>query len=223
MAIWNPKYVERKRSQLVESVPSTSAVAATRRHASTALGALAICWSLAGCSAAGNSTTPNTAAKPSTLAASGDVGASAKGASKGGKGDDNHVPEYGFEASPGDRKGISAVVTAYFAAAAKRDGKAACAKLYSPLANSVVEDYGQSPGPAYARGTTCAAVLVKVFSHVARPLSALLVRSIDGARVEKNIGFAEFRSQAWPSGAIAVEREGSGWRIGALIPKSRVE
>ena len=154
-------------------------------------------------------------------------GASSKGAGPTTQpsppgGSDNNIPAYGHEASAADRRAVTALVKRYYAAAAASDGSTACSLLYSNLANSVPEDYGKPPGPAYARGKTCAVVMFKIFKHLPGHQSDLAATQVTDVRIYRDQGYAELRSSRTPKGEIFVERQGSSWRVGALIGKERV-
>jgi hypothetical protein len=138
-----------------------------------------------------------------------------------GGGTDDDIPAYGHNASPADRKTITALVKRYYAAAAARDGGTACSLLYPPLAASVPEDYGQAPGPVYARGKTCPLVTSKIFAHIPGGPADLASTEVTGVRVYRDHGFAELRSKLHPNGEIFVDRYHGVWTIGVLIGKER--
>jgi hypothetical protein len=128
------------------------------------------------------------------------------------------ITEYGQEASSADRHAITALVKRYYAAAAADDGATACALIYSPLSESVAEDYGQAPGPASLQGRTCQVVMSKFFRQVpGQPAAVLATTEVTGVRVKGRRGFALLRSKAVPEGDIPVERELGTWKIGTLI------
>lgn len=128
------------------------------------------------------------------------------------------VTEFGHEASPADRRAIALLVKRYYAAAAADDGATACSLIYSPLSESVAEDYGQAPAPASLAGTTCEEVMGKLFRQVpGQPSAVLAATEVTGVRVKGRKGFALLRSKAIPEGDIAVERELGVWKVGGLI------
>lgn len=128
------------------------------------------------------------------------------------------IVEYGHEASSADKQAITALVKRYYLAAAKDDGATACSLIYSPLSESVAEDYGQAPGPAYLEGKTCAVVMAKLFRHLSgQSPSVLAATEVTGVRVKGRKGFALLRSAAIPEGDIPVTRELGTWRVGTLI------
>jgi hypothetical protein len=128
------------------------------------------------------------------------------------------ITEYGQEASPADKKAITALVKRYYAAAAADDGATACSLIYSPLSESVAEDYGQAPGPASLAGKTCQVVMSKLFRQVpGQPSSVLATTEVTGVRVKGRKGYALLRSKAIPEGDISVERELGTWKVVTLI------
>jgi hypothetical protein len=128
------------------------------------------------------------------------------------------IVEYGHEASPADKQAITALVKRYYTAAAADDGATACSLIYSPLSESVAEDYGQAPGPAYLNGKTCAVVMAKLFRRLpGQSPSVLAATEVTGVRVNGRKGYALLHSAAIPEGDIPVTRELGTWRVGTLI------
>jgi hypothetical protein len=132
--------------------------------------------------------------------------------------DIDHISTYGREAGEPDRREIITLVSRYYAAAAADDGSKACSMIYSLIANSVAEDYGQPPGPPYLRGKTCPIVMSKLFRHVPGQTPATLAATrVTGVRLLPRQGFAQLSSKAMPTGEIFVQRQGKAWKVGALI------
>ncbi len=129
------------------------------------------------------------------------------------------VLDYGHAAAPAEAHAIKALVERYYAAALAENGAKACSILYSTLAESVPEDYGQSPpGPAYMRGTTCPTVMTLFFKHV-HPQVALEYPKLKVVRVRlvERHGLVVLRFGRLPEREIPVDREGHTWRISALL------
>lgn len=118
-----------------------------------------------------------------------------------------------------DEQKVAAIVERYYAAAAADDGAKACSMLYSHMANSVAEDYGQPPGPPELRGKTCAVVMSKVFKHRdGQPTADLTAITVIGMRTNKdNEALALLRSPAMAFGEISLHRQGSSWKILQLL------
>ncbi len=76
--------------------------------------------------------------------------------------DDGKYLNYGHAASGTEKQALTTLVTGYYQAAATNDGAKACALLYPFIAESVVEDYGDT---AALSGSTCAAVMSKLFER----------------------------------------------------------
>lgn len=125
------------------------------------------------------------------------------------------VRHYGRPAGTAERTEISALMERYSAAAIAHDGAAACRMIYSPIAESVAEDYGQPPGPPYARGKTCAVVMSKLFLHTRHHLpvtpAAVMVR------VKGNQGYAVLTYPHAATSYTPVRREGRHWRLTTLL------
>ncbi|HEY2632239.1 MAG TPA: hypothetical protein VGI26_07670 [Solirubrobacteraceae bacterium] len=128
------------------------------------------------------------------------------------------MTEFGQEASLADAQAITALVKRYYTAAAAADGATACSLIYSPLSESVAEDYGQAPAPASFAGKTCQVVMSKLFRQVpGQPSAVLASTQVTGVRVKERKGFALLRSKTMPEGDIPVVRELGTWRINTLI------
>jgi hypothetical protein len=137
--------------------------------------------------------------------------------------DDNHISTYGHAAAEPDKREITALITRYYAAAATDNGAEACSLIYSPIAKSVPEDYGQAPGPPAVRGKTCAVVMSKIFKHTPSQSPAdFATTEVTGIRLNPNgnKGFVQLSSKTMPTGEIFVQREGGSWRVGALIGRA---
>jgi hypothetical protein len=129
--------------------------------------------------------------------------------------DDSAISAYGQAASTADEHAIAAVVKRYYAAASTSDGAKACPLMYSTLAEAIPEDYGQPPGPAYARGKTCAVVLSKMFAHSHSKLAEGF--AVTGVRVEGKEARALLGSRTSPARFVVVTRERGVWKIDELL------
>lgn len=132
--------------------------------------------------------------------------------------DDATVRGYGRAANGRDRRTIAALVSRYFAAAAREDGATACSMIVKVYANSVPEDLGRPPGPPYSRGGTCAAVLSKLFYHYHRQLAAHAAQlEVTSVRTGQGRAVAVLGFKTLPGRALWVAREGSVWKVDALL------
>lgn len=131
----------------------------------------------------------------------------------------NELLYVGHEAGPSDRHAITALVKRYYAAATSEDGTAACSMLYPTIAESVPEDYGETPtDPPYMKGTTCPAVMALLFKHYhpqlaleAPRLHVALVRIVERhARLSLHFG-------RLPERQFFVAKQGHAWKIDALL------
>jgi hypothetical protein len=132
--------------------------------------------------------------------------------------DDNVVLHYGHVASAADKRVIAALVERYYAAAAAGDGAKACPLIFSLLAESVPEDYGQPPGPPSLRGKTCAVVMSKLFKQRHQELAVdAATFEVTGVRVDGKRGLALLSFGSVRDRNIPVHREFGVWKIGDLV------
>jgi hypothetical protein len=132
--------------------------------------------------------------------------------------DDRSVLDFGHAANAADSRQITALIRRYYAAAAAEDGTKACSMIYSTYAEAIPEDYGTSPpGPAYARGTTCPAVLTLVFKHFHNEIMARLPKlEVSRIRIREHQGVAVLSFPGMSEREIRLSREGRTWKAIAL-------
>jgi hypothetical protein len=131
-------------------------------------------------------------------------------------GDDARFVHFGHAARAADRRAITALVERYYAAAAAGDGATACALTYSILAESLPQDYGSAPGPAYLRGAkTCAAVLSGLFKHLHANVSA--PRTVTGVRVGRKRRLVILGSPILPESMAEVRPERGVWKMDSVL------
>lgn len=140
-------------------------------------------------------------------------------AGKGRYDSDDRAATFGAPASAAVRKSIASLARHYYSVEATENGEAACSMLYSVYEEAVVEDYGTSPpGPAYARGSTCAAVLTAIFKHfhdqITERLSELEVSAV---RVHEGQAVAILGFGSRAERELQLKREGKTWKVMALI------
>lgn len=129
--------------------------------------------------------------------------------------DDSPVLRFGHAASAAQERAIASLVKRYYAAGAAGDGASACSLLYPLLAESVVEEYAQSPG---LRGKTCAEVLSKLFKRRHRELAgdvAALKPTV--VRVSGDHGLALVRFGATRERRLLLRRERGAWKMDVLL------
>ncbi len=133
--------------------------------------------------------------------------------------DDASVLRFGRAANASEQAQIRPLVRTYYALAAVEDGTKACSLLYSIYAEAMPEDYGTSPpGPAYARGTTCAAVLTAVFKHFHAQIAARLPKlKIPRIRVRERQGVVVLSFATMPERQMHILREGHVWKMLAIV------
>jgi hypothetical protein len=132
--------------------------------------------------------------------------------------DDRGVLDFGHAAGAADSRQITALIKRYYATAAAEDGTKACSMIYSTYAEAIPEDYGTSPpGPAYARGTTCPAVLTLVFKHFHNEIAARLPKlKVSRIRISEHQGVAILSFPGMSEREIRLSREGHTWKVIAL-------
>lgn len=132
--------------------------------------------------------------------------------------DDSTVLDFGHAASRADRTAIAALIKRYYAISATENGAGACSMLYSTYAEALPEDYGTSPpGPAYARGATCAAVMNRVLEHFHSQIVARLPKlKVIRVRIKARQGVAVLSFGALSEREMHVVREGHIWKMLAL-------
>ena len=131
----------------------------------------------------------------------------------------NSVLDFGHEANASYTRTVTALIKRYYAAAYAENGARACSLIYSTLAESVPEDYGQSPpGPGYMSGTSCPAVLTLLFKHF-HPQLVIEYPKLRVARVRlvEHHGLAVLSFGSLPERQIPVAREGHTWKVEALL------
>jgi hypothetical protein len=129
------------------------------------------------------------------------------------------VLAFGRAASAPDKRAITALIERYYATATAADGAGGCSMLYTTIAEAVPEDYGISPpGPPYARGTTCQAVMTSIFKHEHRQLAAEDAKlRVSQVRLKQNQGLVVLSFGKLPERQIQVTREGKQWKLEALL------
>jgi hypothetical protein len=133
-------------------------------------------------------------------------------------GDDSAVLYFGHAVSAAEARAITGLVEHYYAAAAVNDGATACSMIYSIIAESVVEDYGQSSGPSAVSGKTCATVVSKLFNQHHRELvSKAAALKVTRVRVEGDRGVVLLRFGATSERRILVHYERGTWKMDDLL------
>jgi hypothetical protein len=129
--------------------------------------------------------------------------------------DDRPVLYFGHAASAADGRAIAGLVKRYYAAGAASDGAAACSLIYSLVAESVAEEYGQSPP---LRGRTCAVVMSKLFKQRHRELVADVAGlEVTRVRISGDHGLALLRFGPTRERRVLVRRERGACKMGVLL------
>lgn len=130
--------------------------------------------------------------------------------------DDEAVIDYGHAPSSADEQAITSLVKRYYAATSAANGGAICSLIYNVVAETIPESYQASND---AKGSTCAEVMAKVFSHrhpqTARELGRLRVTRV---RVEATKGIAMVNTGKRPDQYFLVHRQGPAWKMLTMFP-----
>jgi hypothetical protein len=130
---------------------------------------------------------------------------------------------FGHPASAADTRVVGSVLRRYYAAAAAQDGLAACKLLYSPLGESVVEDYGSGITDKPTGGETCAVVLSALFKHLHPSFSTdsatLRVVAVRVLR-ERGSALLSFDGKR-PENYMELHRERGTWRVTRLVDSTQ--
>jgi hypothetical protein len=125
---------------------------------------------------------------------------------------------YGYPASAADRSTVTALVRGYYAAAAADDGTTGCSLIYSLFAEEIPEVYGEPPGPPSLRGTTCAAVVSKLFErHHQEMIVDHATLKVIAVRVKGRRALVMLSFEHRPMREIMVRLERRTWKIGELL------
>ncbi len=132
--------------------------------------------------------------------------------------DDRSVRAFGHAVDGAQLTRVATLVKRYFAVASQGDGATACSMIVPSIARSVAEDLGRTGGPRYARGSSCATVLSKVFEHYHRQIAAEAAQlEVTGVRLDGEAGIAILGFTSLSARQLRLEREGRIWRISALL------
>jgi hypothetical protein len=129
--------------------------------------------------------------------------------------DDGSVRDYGHAASPAEEQELRGIVTRYFGAALKGDGKTGCSLIDANFVKAIPEDYGRGAGPAYSRGNTCPVVLSATFEHAHAELSGPVL--VTAVRVHGDEALVLVGSTTMPARYVSLRHSGGVWGIVGLL------
>jgi len=129
--------------------------------------------------------------------------------------DDGPVRNYGHAAGAAQEARLKGIVTRYFAAAAKGDGKTGCTLIDAHFVTAIPEDYGRGAGPAYSRGNTCPVVLSAIFKHAHAQLSGRI--RVTAVRIQGAQALVLVGSTTMAAGYVSLQRTGGVWGIVGLL------
>jgi hypothetical protein len=122
--------------------------------------------------------------------------------------DDIEWTAFGHAASGADAQAISTLVTRYYVAAARDDGRAACAMLLPRIAKSLLNYYRGGWPPYLAGSKTCQAAMNRYFRHV-----KLHPVTVTDVRVRGHEAVVLWGSRMMPAGFIGLLRQHGAWSI----------
>lgn len=167
-----------------------------------------------GCGAAGG------AARGSATPAAGEHDGDADNDSLGGPQDPDNdaLPTYAPAASPADTRAITELVKRYYAAVVAQDGRRACSLLHRLVVETFVEEHAGGKGRASPRGTSCAQVASRLLERHRRELTAgVTALRVTIVQVRGNHGWAVVDLGGARKHVAFVRREGSAWKLGAML------
>jgi hypothetical protein len=133
--------------------------------------------------------------------------------------DDREMMMWGRPARTTERRAVTALVQQYLQDAAAENGIKACSLIYTLRAESIPEDYGQPPGPPSLRGTTCEAVLTKLFAQEhTKLIGEATSLHVTGFRIKEKQGRALVGFTTAPAAYVSLQRQRDVWRIDNILP-----
>jgi hypothetical protein len=135
-------------------------------------------------------------------------------------GDDENIIEIGHAVDATETGTIADLIKRYYKAIAADDATEACRMIYPVLAKAIPEDYGQAPGPAYARGKTCPVVLSKIVKHLPINTADLGTIDVTEVHVEGNSAHALLGSKVMPASFLILQRAGGVWKVDMLMARA---
>ncbi len=128
------------------------------------------------------------------------------------------IESFGEEASPGDRAAMTKVVQEFLRARAESDWAKACSLIAAPMVENLRKLVSQSP---QLKNRGCPELVKAVIATIpAKTIAAGKRIRVTGARIEGDHGFVLYRDARGTSSAFPVAREGSIWKVGALVGPS---
>ena len=137
--------------------------------------------------------------------------------------DDTYILGYGHPANVADGHAIVVLFKRYYAAAAARDGTAACALFYTPFVARLDGGYEQPLDRPPPRGESCATIASKLFDR-RRYLLAIEQAKLKaiGARVSGETGYALLRFETITPETfyMPLHIQSGRWKIDGLFIRS---
>lgn len=137
---------------------------------------------------------------------------------QGFENDDNSLDViYGNGANASDTRAVGVLVKSYLTAAAAGNWTDACALLDKTLAQTFTQAGGQNNGTNAI--STCAQSVSRLFAneHPHLTSSDVATMTVFSVHVKGNVGIAELGFRTLPEQQLIVEREGSAWKVDAVL------
>jgi hypothetical protein len=125
--------------------------------------------------------------------------------------DDPKIADFGHPANAAELDEVRSLIKYYYAAALAGDGAAACGLIDAAFKAAIPTDYGSNPSLAYAKGSTCTAVLTKIFQHFHGQLTTAF--SVARVRVRGSEGFVLLSSNVRTASYFPLQREHGKWKL----------
>lgn len=133
--------------------------------------------------------------------------------------DDISVVRFGHEGSTQDKLAILAALRAYYAAAARDDGAAACRLIVSGLAEAVPKEFRKGSDAPATSPEACAFGMSKFFARNTKRLKTDAAGlGVVGVRIDGDKAYALLKFQGNPEPRVfAVEREQGAWKMEEFV------
>jgi hypothetical protein len=136
-------------------------------------------------------------------------------------GGDNVVQLFGREATPAERREVSAMIAAWMRARAARDWKQACRYVHEAVIRSTLRSASHI---LQRKVSGCAKAMATVASEAGEAsLVNTMVNPVASLRIGEGHGYAQYHGHAGRDWIVPVRREDAGWKISGLAPIDRLK
>jgi hypothetical protein len=145
------------------------------------------------------------------------VGCGGGGGSSTSTGASGNIQTPGVEADKGDRAAVSAALRGYFDARAHGDWARSCTYLAARTKKELEQFTSLTPA---LRGAACGKLVGAVTAAMPadqRARSTAAVTAIPSVRIKGDTAYVTYRTAGGIQSTIVMVREGSDWKLGALV------